>query len=740
MRRLVKQWGLLVLIAAVGLSAARADSVSSPAGSLEQLKAEAFKAIRSGDFDRGSTLLSRAAEQSGDPQVQRMAQWTRQFDQQCRVFADQRRGQFDQAVALVRLFMDHKMDAYAIDEAKQAYVLADDKEAFRAQPWVRDLMDLSARAAQQSEAAEQWLNALRLFGDLCALEPTNAHWKNEFDVCTRRVTLLMVYAPAQLKKLQDAELPQRQAADALLKSATRPSAATPASAPDRPDEPAGDYSPLDWREITKGIQYDMLWNSLLLTQQQYYRDVTFQALLEGGLNGLRMLATTHGLEATFGGLADADRRQRFLAGIDACMADAKAAGDDTAEEVLTQSLSKLRDLNQKTVQLPEEVFVSEFADGAFADLDPYSKVIWPSELEDTDRLTSGTFGGVGLEIQNDEAGNLKVVSPLEGTPAYRSGIKAGDVIWQIDGKSAKGMAVDRAVKLIVGVPGTSVTLTIRSLDGTMRDHVVCRELIKEATVQGYARKPGGGWNYFVDPQQKIAYVRLTKFSKSTSDDLDAVLAQIKAEGARAIILDLRHNLGGVFPAATGVVNKFVGNGVIVRTQADRLTGNPPTVVAARPSDVETDLPMVVLVNQWSASASEIVSGALKDDNRALIVGQRTFGKGSVQMLFQLDGNKAYLKLTTAHYYLPGGRCIHREENSTTWGVEPDIAVEMTPQQMLTAMDARQDLDVLRDADPQTRPTTATTAAADKVDLLKADSQLAAGVLVLRLELAGAQLL
>jgi len=110
------------------------------------------------------------------------------------------------------------------------------------------------------------------------------------------------------------------------------------------------------------------------------------------------------------------------------------------------------------------------------------------------------------------------------------------------------------------------------------------------------------------------------------------------------------------------------------------------------------------------------------------------------MLFQLDGNKAYLKLTTAHYYLPGGRCIHREENSTTWGVEPDIAVEMTPQQMLTAMDARQDLDVLRDADPQTRPTTATTAAADKVDLLKADSQLAAGVLVLRLELAGAQLL
>jgi carboxyl-terminal processing protease len=153
--------------------------------------------------------------------------------------------------------------------------------------------------------------------------------------------------------------------------------------------------------------------------------------------------------------------------------------------------------------------------------------------------------------------------------------------------------------------------------------------------------------------------------------------------------------------------------------------------------METDLPMIVLVNQWSASASEIVSGALKDDRRALLVGQRTYGKGSVQMLFPLDDSKAYLKLTTAHYYLPSGRCIHREKNSKTWGVDPDVTVEMTPEQMRTVIDTRQEMDVLRDADA--KPTQAAGVESTGTRLLKADSQLSAGLLMLRLELAGAQL-
>src|SRR5205085_697783 len=163
---------------------------------------------------------------------------------------------------------------------------------------------------------------------------------------------------------------------------------------------------------------------------------------------------------------------------------------------------------------------------------------------------------------------------------------------------------------------------------------------------------------------------------------------------------------------------------IVKTSPDRETPNQKTEVDATPDCSKTDLPMVVLVNQYSASASEIVSGALKDHHRAKVVGERTFGKGSVQMLFPLGNRQSYLKLTTSHYYLPSGRCIHREENSTDWGVDPDVTVEMTPEQMRAAIDARQELDILRDAGLQeAAPTT------QKKDLLTVDPQLSAGLLL-----------
>ncbi|HSU68265.1 MAG TPA: S41 family peptidase, partial [Tepidisphaeraceae bacterium] len=178
----------------------------------------------------------------------------------------------------------------------------------------------------------------------------------------------------------------------------------------------------------------------------------------------------------------------------------------------------------------------------------------------------------------------------------------------------------------------------------------------------------------------------------------------------------------------------------------------PTIATAHADAGESELPLVVLVNQYSASASEIVSGALKDQHRALIVGERTFGKGSVQMLFPLSNREAYLKLTTSHYYLPSGRCIHREENSKEWGVDPDVTVEMTPDQMRAAIDARQDLDVLRDVTPAggaqpklndaakvADPKEGKNAAAPpKKDLLSSDPQLSAALLLLRLQLTGSQ--
>jgi len=413
------------------------------------------------------------------------------------------------------------------------------------------------------------------------------------------------------------------------------------------------------------------------------------------------------------------------------------------------------------VNLPDEVIVSEFADGAFAELDPFSSMIWPSEVEEFNKSTQGEFYGVGVQIQLDEDGSLKVISPLEDSPAWRQGIRAGDVITRINGKNAKGITINQAVKTITGPEGTPVTLTVRSVTKSgpvEHDYDIHRERIKVASLKGWRREPGGAWDYFIDPQQKIGYLRLTNFTKTSGDDLNRSVNDMRRQGARAVILDLRDNPGGLLTAATEVADKFLHDGTIVSTKTDPSRDGPvqPPLDAHNEQD-DCDMPLVVLVNQYSASASEIVSGALKDWKRAMIVGERTFGKGSVQMLFPLRDRTAYLKLTTSHYYLPLGRCIHREENSTTWGVDPDVTVEMTPEQKREAINVRQRMDVLRDAGAKdddaddddsiaaskaeskaiaAGPTTAPTTKPSKKDLLAVDPQLSAALLLLRLQLAG----
>ncbi len=442
--------------------------------------------------------------------------------------------------------------------------------------------------------------------------------------------------------------------------------------------------------------------------------------------------TTDGLEEAFPGLKDHVQRQRFLDEIEEWKAKAQTATADNAGDNLVSALTDLRDLNQRTVKLPEGVFVSEFADGAFSKLDLFSTVIWPYDVEELEKTTEGEFGGVGIQIQNDDMGNIEVVQPLPDTPASRAGVHPGDIITRINGKIAKGLSLDGAVKIITGVPGTPVTLTLKSLNGSVKDYVLDREMIKVASIKGCTPTSDGGWNYMLDPDLRIGYIRLISFSKTTAEDLGQAIDELKDEHARAIILDLRYNPGGLLDTAKKVVNKFIDHGVIVSTHADRPTVNPPTVMTADPQDLQTTLPLVILVNQYSASASEIVSGALKDQHRALIVGQRTYGKGSVQMLLPLDSRKAYLKLTTSHYYLPSGRCIHREDNSKTWGVDPDVAIAMTPKQMSDENMARLHLDVPDDpvlatpGGPTTRPTMS--------DVLKTDPQLSAALLITRLEL------
>ena len=749
--------GALVLCRPAALRGANEQQVAS----VEQLKSEAFKALRSGRFDRSNELLTQAAALSHDPSVQRMAGWTHNFETQREEFAAERHEQYKKSLASVEMLMQKGHPDYAIDAASRAYLLADDKAAVRSEPGVDQLVKESIDRAENYDKHEQWIKSLRIYSDLASIEPSLPIWKDKLKLATRRVRLLALYTPDVLKTLQESDGKERDEVEALLKAAaaTQPSTTQPAAAVDVPaTQPIADKDSdgfkVDWKETLRGVRLDMLWDALVDAKQNYYREVTFKQLAMGGLNGVQAVVSTSGLEKAFPGLADPIKKATFIQALDDEVAENNKADDDNNQRItLRQTLTHIKTINEKTVKIPEEVLVSEFADGAFAECDPFTNMIWPSDVEEFNKVTQGEFSGVGIQIQSSEDGNLLRRPARSRTrPAIKAGIRPDDIVTHINGKSARNISLNQAVRTITGPSGTVIKLTIKSPNGHVKDYDITRETIKVASIKGWLPKAGmhGGWDYIIDPENKIAYIRLTNFTKDSPHELDKAIDQIKAEGGKAIIIDLRYNPGGLLPAACDIADKFLKEGVIVSTHPDRDTGNPPTVAVAKPDEGDSDLPLVVLVNQYSASASEIVSGALKDQKRGLIVGERTFGKGSVQMLFPLADRSAYLKLTTSHYYLPSGRCIHREENSKEWGVEPDVTVEMTPEQMRGAIDARQNLDILRAAnEPAKGDAPKLDNKADKSgdkpekkpkkDLLSSDPQLSGALLLLKLQLAGAQI-
>jgi carboxyl-terminal processing protease len=759
-----------VTVAALAISGAtplinipvRADD-APPAGqavAVDQLKTRAFSAIRAGNFGVGDDLLGQAAKLSTDPKLTQMYKWTDQFEDQLKGFTEERHKAYDKAVEQVKKLLDNNHQDYALDLADRAQLLSDDKQKFHDLPWMKSLTADSIKHAAEYEKASDWYKAMRLYSDLAAIEPASREWKEKLKSVTNHVRLLALYAPDELKGIQEADIKERDAVDALLSPTTRP-ATKPAEAP------VNDNFKSDWHDSLKGVKMDMLVSAMHSAFSDYYRDVTYKGLMLGGLTGVDALLNTKGLEKTFPGLADTGKKAQFQTYLDNWKSQAAASNADNESDIITQMLSDDKDgllaENARTVKLPEEVIITEFTDGALATLDPFSNLIWPTDVAEFTKATQGEFSGIGVQILPEDNGDLRVVRPLPDSPAEKAGIRAADVISEINGKSAKHITSDEAVKTITGPSGTMVNLTVRSPDGTIKNVDVRRQKIKVESVEGYTRKNGADWNYYIDPTNKIAYMRITSFSGSTVKELHAAIDSL-GDDCNGIIIDLRGNPGGLLQAAIGVCDEFLKDGVIVSTHPDRETRNGPTMATAKDDGNEFTKPIVVLVNQYSASASEIVSGALKDDHRAILVGERTFGKGSVQQIFNVDDD-AILKLTTAHYYLPSGRCIHREENSTEWGVDPDVTVYMTPEQMQGAQIARQEMEmgptpttlpsevvnttttgpanhdtftIAPGAKPTTQTASATTKPAPKT-MLEADPQLAAGLLVLRLELSGAHL-
>lgn len=292
--------------------------------------------------------------------------------------------------------------------------------------------------------------------------------------------------------------------------------------------------------------------------------------------------------------------------------------------------------------------------GMLDGLDPHSAYLDPEAFRGLQDTTSGQFGGLGIEI-GQEDGFIKVISPIDDTPAARAGIESGDLIVKIDDEPVKGMSIMDAVEKMRGEPGTSITLTVIRDDGRPFEVELERAVVKVASVRTEQLDPG------------YAYMRLTQFQVNTGDEVRRELEKLNADGKlKGLVLDLRNNPGGVLQAAVEVADSFLDSGLIVYTQG-RLS-NSDLRFSATSRDPSKGVPTVVLINGGSASASEIVAGALQDHGRAVIMGTDTFGKGSVQTVLPLNNDRA-LKLTTALYYTPDGRSIQAQ------GIEPDIEVE-----------------------------------------------------------------
>lgn len=330
--------------------------------------------------------------------------------------------------------------------------------------------------------------------------------------------------------------------------------------------------------------------------------------------------------------------------------------------------------------------------------DPHTIYVPPTDTRDFQKDLTGEYVGIGamITIQDDW---LTIVSPLEDSPAFRVGLMPDDRVIEIEGESTHGLTTQECADRLMGEPGTEVHITVER-DGEKLPFTIVRQHIVTRTVKGVHRGGANGdWGYIIDSDRQIAYLRLTQFTPTASTEIRQALESAGAgeggsEGFGGLILDLRFNQGGVLGEAIAIADMFLDHGVIVSTRG---RAHPEQVVRATKPGTLGDFPLVVMVNGYSASASEVLAGALVENDRAVVLGSRSYGKGSVQSVVNLRSKRgAQLKITEQGYYLPSGRSIQRKDDSTQWGVDPSpgFYVPMTDEQTVAMLDAWREADVI----------------------------------------------
>lgn len=346
-------------------------------------------------------------------------------------------------------------------------------------------------------------------------------------------------------------------------------------------------------------------------------------------------------------------------------AKAAAGGDNPQADLglFNDVLQKIRTDYVDGTNLTYQQLVYSALKGAVGQLDPHSEFLDADSYQQLQDDTEGQFGGLGLVV-GLKGGYITVISPMDDTPAARAGILAGDRITKVEGRSVDKVPLPEVVKQLRGEPGSTVSVTVeRPSTGAVKNHTLTRAVIQMAMA-----KDINGKREFPLGADKIGYVHITQFGDSTADELEAALQKLKQQGMQGLVLDLRWNPGGLLEQAVEVCQKFLPRGQLVVSTEGR--HNVEKYYAHGNGDELGGMPVVVLANLGSASAAEIVTGCLQDLRRAVVLGEKTFGKGSVQTVFPFDGGSA-LKLTVAKYYTPAHRVIHAQ------GITPDVLVPVT---------------------------------------------------------------
>lgn len=635
--------------------------------------------------------------------------------------------------------------AKAMRSALELWVLSTDKASVLQDERVKGLVQKADAAARTAEQNGEWLVASEMFSLLNALLEESGQYKPDLERQARRLTMIRMYTPERLWELRN---------DRLKSEGEKPLP---------PYNPTGD----SFHEKLKGIEQDMVVRAIARATD-HVEQVPARRLLTGGVIAIETMIATGDLHRAFPGLDNENSRNAMLAALRSererlgevkknAFGRVSEPGAAETDALLTRIIA----VNDRTVKLPAEAILHEFGNGAIDQLDEFSAIIWPDELNRFNRNTQGRFVGVGVQIELDDQSNVRVVTPLEGTPAFRAGIRAGDVIKKIGGKSAYGMSIDQVVDNITGPDGSQVVLTIdrpisedtqtaeaivgdtgqppavtakneapATTDGNATTEAnptgepgkdpavaakpekkyqeiefpITRQMINVVSVKGWKRDGvrEDDWDWFVDKDNHIGYVRLTQFSEKTAEELRRAVAEMQKQGLNGLIMDLRFNPGGYLDQAVQVANLFVDSGVVVAMQGPNGRPESPEMAKSNIARLKTT-PVVVLINEGSASASEIVSGTLQHygetgDVNVMVLGQRSYGKGSVQKVFGLSDDAA-MKLTMQYYAIPdtappGYRIIHRKPGAHEWGITPNLAIEMLPKQTTESILLRRNADIL----------------------------------------------